>query len=537
MSKTIQKPGLSLTFILAAVILLGPFGVAAFFNAPASDDFLYAKFQQESGTIGANLACYFGWGGRYVSNLLLTVANPLSYSTDASVFLLPYQFHSIFLLVLLLTSFSLFTRRILNRIPDTFPFALLTLGLLLFFLTDINELLYWMAGSYTYCFGLSFGIMALYYLLEPEEINPNPSSFRFSRILMLVSGLLLTAMAAAFVFRKSLSDFLNPHPELFLIGVVGISLICVFLPLLLKGKRISPPKKYLLILICSFLSIGSNEIYAFILLPFFGVWALFGIWKEKRIKPVQGVLIFLGAVFAALNLLAPSTFARRNLQTNSTPAFDFSDPDTAWGLFSYFGFLPSIALILLSLYSFWSDGQIRKTDSRPEISDKAALGSGVLILGYLLVALPVGLTLLAGPLPDRAKNPLAFFSVLVLMALIPILTSGFPLIRKSRWVFLGLGLLLSWFHFQSPDRYSTWAEAMKFLTNGDAQKSLALHKERFRSINSCTSDTCYISKNPYQPTRLFSIESATLEEDPASWKNYKSFSYAAYFGKKSIIAR
>lgn len=525
-------------FAATAGILLLPFILLAFFNVPSSDDFLYAKFQRESGTIDANVGCYFGWGGRYFSNLLLTTCNPLSYSTEYKDFLIPYQLHSIVLLVFMVVSFTFLLQRILGAGKSLFSFGLLVIGMLFFFLKDFTELLYWMAGSYTYCYGLSFCLMAFFYI-TPSHGTDNAFALKKSWLALII-GLVLIVLAGflAYRFKVELKEFLNPKPELF-VGLIGlVSLVCLLFPLVQSDQKRTPLVNFSLVLVCSFLAIGSNEIYAFLLVPFFGLVSLHASWRRKKILWEYFLLTLAATGMAALNLFAPSTFARRNLQTRNLHSFSIFDPEQLGSLLSYFGYFFTFSLLLFSLYLFWKNEKpIKEANTGPSEISFLPAGFGILSVIYLLVVVPVVLSILSGPIPDRAKNPLAIVATFPLLLLFRFIAGKFPSIRKVRWAILVAGLLGTAFLQQALHLSQGWLDISRFIVSGNASRSIGIHKERFHTISTCTSDVCFIRKNPFQPQGFLGGESAILDEDPLSWKNYKRFSFAEYYQKKSIIAR
>jgi len=524
-----------------SLILLAPLLVLAFYNVPSSDDFSYGRWQRDWGTIGANLTCYFGWGGRYFSNLLLTAANPLGYSMDYRNFLIPYQLHSVVLMVFLVISFFHLTQRIFPREGRKvlFPFSTFILSLTLFFLKDLNELFYWMAGSYNYCYGLTFALMGIYFI--SEEGN-KPSDFEMFRkgkwkVWLGGIGLILILILTSVLFRKSLIAFLNPRPALFLMAILGSSIGILVLPYYQKAEIRSTFLKYFLGVVCAFLAIGSNEMFAFIILPIYFVLEGYRVFQTRRITLIQIVLILTSLIAAGLNLFSPSTLRRREQQTAGGNPFDIFDPGDVKHLLNYFNYFTGFALLVFAVYLLF----IKKREPLP--SNPSSKSEGILFvfawlcLGYLLIIVPLGLSFLSGFIPDRTKNPLAILAIFPLFIIIKVSSHWLPIVYPFRWGILAFGFFVCFAINQGSPLSKTWYETLSYITSPDAKKSIDLHRSRFQAILDCPDEICFISKNPFHSDSLFNGESATLVSDPESWKHFKKHSYAAFFRKKSIIAR
>jgi hypothetical protein len=267
------------------------------------------------------------------------------------------------------------------------------------------------------------------------------------------------------------------------------------------------------------------------------LYALLVMLKSQKISIMPLALVAINIVAAGLNLLAPSTFARQKLQTHKAEVFDITSLKQIEELLAYFGSLPGVFLIALSVHLAYSRVNDKKSDNQGLVKSWEmwlpvfAFSTAV----FLSVLLPIFLSMLSGPIPDRTKNPLLFLSGLMVFVLAGF---GAKKLQNSRWgfwrliiatVFFVLGLL------SIPNIYLN--RAMQHVTSGNAFASVKLDKERFLQIESCQSDTCIISVNPYYQKGLTASENAILDSDPPSWKRYKDFSFATYFGKKSIIAR
>ena len=534
MPRSRMSPGqIRLLFAAAGLLLLLPFIGLAFCTVPSSDDFAYAGWQRAWGTINANLTCYFGWGGRYVSNLLLTTCNPLSYSRNPDFFLIPYQMHCLVLLALLLSGSGLLVRRIFGSLPLAAGAGSLSFAILLFFLANPTEFLFWMAGSYTYAYGLAFALLAVVYLHQPQGRGTALPRYLLPAILafLVASGL------AGWLFRKPLIAFLDPRPGLFLGAVLALSGFLALLPYYLRDKPLNPLARNLLTGFCLLLAIGSNEIFAFILVPWTGLCFLFRVLAEKKSFLSESWPPVVAMAAGLLNLLAPSTFARQNLQKTRLTSFDLFSAGDWWGVLDYApGILPA-GLFLLAVYLFLPV----RPPARPEpVLPGYSLASRFVPLAglvYLLLVLPVGLSALSGPLPDRAMNPLLVFALMLVALLIGSRQAAAEKLLPFRAGVLALAFLSSVAWVTTGTEAPYWWRAVRFLSSPDAVASLRLHRQRFHQLDSCRSEVCRIPVNPYHPTGLLAQDNAELAGDPPSWINYKRFTFAAYYKKKSIIAR
>jgi len=529
----------AVTAIFGLIFLL-PYMLLGFFNVPASDDYLYARWQNDWGTVDANITCYVGWGGRYFSNLMLTTCNPLAYSSDYKDFLWLYQLHSIALLFGLIAATFLWIKVFLSAVNQSVAITFTLVGLSLALMGNVAEFLYWMAGSYTYCYGLIFALMAIYYLYGVPS-NPNPLRFSASStklIIISLAGLLF--FASLFVFRKPLIVWLNVRPGLFFIAILMISLACLIIPFFPKFKTYLLKYRLFLCSVCLFLAMGSNEVYAFILCPFIALLLVIEIWENRRISWSGLLLFFISTIAAGFNLFAPSTFARQKLQTDKA-TFDIANFESLARLLDYFSSIPFLFLFFLGLFLlFPTDGstwRLYSLKNKPLDKHRIMYHSifAVLLVIYLSVFLPVFLSVLAGPIPERTKNPLFFLSVLVLLIPAQQLAKNLkfktPVVMALAFIFISL---IGFYALPFPKNYF---QTVTYLSSGNARRSIELDKIRFQQIASCQSDTCFISGNSFLAPGVKSAENAVFFNDPVSWKRYKDFSFATYFGKKSIIVR
>lgn len=516
-------------WVISLALLIPIVGLMAF-SSPYSDDFANADWVHKDGVIEANLACYMGWGGRYFSNLMLGVANPLSYTHMPGEVLWIYRSHSLWLLLLLLVSFRLIISRLCPNEKNATLLSVLVIALGTTFIGNGFEWLYWLAGSYTYCLGLSFTLLCLFFLLEDRfEIEPD---FRKSWLLAGASFALILVLS--WIFRKPLIALLNPHPGWFLIGILILLFYLFYQAFTWKKKPGSRLKAGILAVVTSGLAIGSSEIFLFVLAPFAGLLALQRLLRDRKWNWVDVLIVGGIAVASGLNIFSPSTQARRNLQSRNLPDFDLGDWDKIESVLGYFSSLPLLWGLLFLALSWLNRNQKteeKATQNRPQWLYVSGLSAAFIL--WICVVIPLGLSKYASVLPERARNPLFFLALLIGLVWFEHLQLSQQIQKWARMV--GLMLVLS--GIAVGIRPGFWTEAVEFLASGNGPKSNAAHLNQLKEIAECGQDTCFIQPNPFKPEQLLGGENAILADDPPSWKNYKSFSFIQYFGKKHIEVR
>lgn len=134
-------------FIVIAIIAILPLVFLSFFNNPGSDDFDFAYESQVESFFSLQTRRYFEWSGRYFSNGLISVLNPLIYNNY-------YWFKIIPILILLLFVFSIsafFSSLILGTTRlEKYSFVGLFLFVYLYQMPSVCGGFYWIPGSFTY---------------------------------------------------------------------------------------------------------------------------------------------------------------------------------------------------------------------------------------------------------------------------------------------------------------------------------------------------------------------------------------------------
>lgn len=514
-------------WLLSFCLLLPLLGLMGF-SFPFSDDFANADWVKKDGVIDANLACYMGWGGRYFSNLMLGVANPLAYTDQPANILWMYRAHSLILLLVLALSFYLLLSRILKQTPHLKLLSILSIALGTTFIGNGFEWLYWLAGSYTYCLGLSFTMLCIFYLME-DRFSENTIRTKTWLGILLVSGMIL---ATGWAFRKPIIAFLNPRPAWFLTGILLLVFVLYYEAFQWKNKPGSRLKAVFLAIVASGMAIGSSEIFLFVLVPFAGLLALKRYWESREIPWMDGWVLLGLALTSGLTVFSPSTQSRRKLQDRSLPDFDLGNWDKVESVIGYFSSLPLLAG-LLTLAFLWLN---KNTAKLPPTEPRKGAGwlphaFFGLSLVFICMVIPLGLSKYASLLPDRAKNPLFFLALFI--SLIWIVRLGQEL-KKPRTSMLAFSFVLISLGVMGTKGPIFWKGAVEFLLSGNGPKSNDQHIRQLHQISECRQDTCYISTNPFHPLGLLGEENAILPEDPPSWKHYKAYSFAQYFGKKFI---
>jgi hypothetical protein len=499
------------------------------FSFPFSDDFANADWVKKDGVIDANLACYMGWGGRYFSNLMLGVANPLAYTDEPVKVLWIYRLHSLVLLIVLLFSFRLLLSRLLPQNQPVTLLTIFTVSLGTTFIGNGFEWLYWLAGSYTYCLGFSFTLLCIYFLLEDRFSENTPSNKALVGVIFGV-GLFL---AIAWVFRKPIISFLNPRPDWFLVAILGLVVGLYYVAARWETKPGSRMMAVFMAILTSGMAIGSSEIFLFILVPLAGLLGIKRFWETQKFPWMDGLIILGFAITSGLAVFSPSTQSRRNLQSRNLPDFDLGNWEKVESVIRYFSSLPLLAgMLILAIWWLNRFNNSHKTPAKPKSANSWLIHVFFgLSLVYICIVIPLGLSKYASLLPDRAKNPLFFLALFVSLLWIDRLRQNF---RNSRNFLLPLSFVLILSSLPATKGPGFWKGALDFLLSGDGPKSNALHVRQLQQISECQEDTCYISTNPFHPLELLGEENAILPEDPPSWKNYKSYSFAQYFGKKFI---
>ena len=517
-------------WIIPIGIVLSVFLLLSFFNCPQSDDYYYSLWMRDWGFADSNITIYFGWGGRYFSNILLTLFNPLSYSTDYQENLIPYQLHSVFHILLLCFSGKILCQRI-----EFVPNPWLVLVPIIFFFqkaASLNEFLYWFAGTATYCSGVIYGLLALSAAIDLRQqskagIKPSISLPKkpFTQIFLILSAILIV------VFRKNFIALLNAIPLIPLILITAaITSVFAFLN---SGKLNSANKTLVSLCFSVFASAGCSEIAGVILVICFGLFFLLQ-FRNTSIRDYRPALpLVISMVALGANILAPSTANREGTVNPALINNVAKSLESALEILS--GLIDTIpciatALILSLLYRKHS----------PEISKNEIaiqVGAGLAFCLMICGILPFALWMKAGELPGRAINVLQIVSFLTLFLVF--FQTG-SLIRK--WIpqigFRGLAalqMILPASLFFTPGTNNIRL-AIEDLSSGQARGFYREYCKEQEAIRNCREKVCELDPMHFKPKIISSSSNAVvLGEDPPAWVSYKNNSYAAYFGKKEII--
>jgi Family of unknown function (DUF6056) len=146
----------------ALSIVVATYAWVASLSTYAADDFCFAEVVRNHGLLGAQVQWYFGWGGRYASNLAISLATLLgpdraSYAGGAAVVLLGAT----------ASTAAVVAARAFRRTGSGLAYA--TVGLLpvLFLLSAAParfQTTYWLTGVLTYTAPLAFTIVAALFI-------------------------------------------------------------------------------------------------------------------------------------------------------------------------------------------------------------------------------------------------------------------------------------------------------------------------------------------------------------------------------------
>ncbi len=504
-----------------SVLLL--FIVLALYNWPLSDDFYYALWMRNWGVANANLTIYFAWGGRYFSNIILTLCNSLSYSSDFSVFIRAYQLHSIVHIVLWVWAGKILFKRI-PYLPSSWLFLVPAI-LFLQKSADITGFFYWLASAGTYCGGAIFGMLALSAERElrnkPDSWKTQPGSFlRFTAFLAAFGGIL-------FHFRKAFLQFLNQHP---------IGLLCLFLTAVLSiffYLNREESKNPLLLRVCltfsSMACAGSSELAGAILVVC--LFILF-LW-DFQVRKISAYMPILIAVLAlSINVLAPAT---ANRASSANPGNVLNWQHAASGALMILAGIKDFLHCLPAGLLFSGVCQI-SSQTHPFPNIRKLILFGILALLMVNGVLPFLTLLKAGELPGRAIN-LHQFSMCLMLFLLSYFIGLKLFSGKGKnsfaWLLIMNALLLTFLF--SPGKKNI-QNGIFDLADGKAAGYYNEFCSEQLAIQACDESVCEVEPLQNRPL-VISSGSNSVEAglDPPSWVGYKNNSYAAYYGKKSIF--
>lgn len=529
---------LKLGWISACLATFGIFLILSFFNCPASDDYTYARWMREWGFADAQITIFYAWGGRYFSNVLLTLFNALSYSSDYKEFLLPYQFHSVVHILLFVFSTLILFQRI--RWISAWWMALIPISFFIQKANLISEFFYWMAGTVTYCSGYIFGALALAAALDLVNWGKRiqtPIKIVKSLYLLLFLGVIGVGILKLKI-HKLLITFFNHHPMVFLTLFGGCILFC----LLFLGRRnrenshMGYRATWLILIFSELGCAGSSELSGAMLILTLGFLWLWNVNRERLVDYKFHLPIVFSVIALAINVLAPATANRQDTVDASLLHHWDQAFRTGFGIFSQCLHLIPLFFtgILLSL-------TFSKTDSfvRNEISPKKAT---LFFLGYFLVlglALPILTTYQSGELPLRAINAhvlVMAISIFVFAWFLGKYYFGILNQKLASGVFAANLFLLLFFVFD-PGRNNI-KDGLFDLTSEEALSFLDQYKTEQKNILTCASDTCEVQPIAAKPKSLCIAPNAVvLGKESGTLQEYKTYSYAFFYGKKFIFQR
>ena len=522
-------------FLGSGTLLL--FLILGFFNVPASDDYSYARWMREWGFADANITIYIGWGGRYFSNILLTLCNGLSYSTNYKEFLLPYQFHSVGHIFLCTFSTLILFRRF-RFLPNVF-LALVPLTLFIQKASLISEYFFWLAGTVTYCSGFIFGAGALSAYLDMVR-NPERGHIPLKKTINILGVLIfLGSLLVLFKGYRPVIDFLNNQPLVFLF-VFGASILIVLGYLWKAGNpefRGKPIWHWVTMLFCMAGCAGSSELSGAILILTMGfVWLWY--WEPSRLfDPVRFFPLILAAMALALCVFTPATLNRQGTVKNDVLHNWAQSLGMGRIIIFQLAYLVSVLPVGLGISLLFPP--TAKSTHIPQVSFVKSIG---FLVGFLLTIgflLPIAVCYQSGELPPRAIN-----------AIIQVMTYalfGFSfywgrLLLASRFsmkpgLVAGIQLVLILLVLWDPTRNNLRA-GFSDLQSGEAASFLSQYKTEQETILACPTKSCEVQWNTAHPKTLCTAPNPViLGKEFGSLKEYKSYSYAQFYGKNFIYLR
>ncbi len=504
----------------------------SFFNVPQSDDFFYAMWMRDWGFADSNITIYYAWGGRYFSNIVLTLCNGLGYSTNYKDFLLPYQFHSVVHILLFLLS----GRILFMRIPFIQGTWMVLIPLIFFIqkAASIQEFFYWLAGTATYCSGFAFGAIALATAIDIQKIRRTGGQIRASKNQIILYSLLLTTAGLLIVMAgpKTLIQFLNKEPmvSLFLFWLSnGLMLFSMN-----KKAEASLLTRLLCLVFCSLACAGSSELAGAVLLVSFGfLWLWHFSWKEIK-NPSFHLPILFSVLALALNVLAPATANREGTISSQQIGHNLTALQGTLSIFSRI--VETVPELLAGFFLALIFG------SSSSVSRKMLGNYFLLFAGFQFVAnglLPFATLLKAGELPARAVNIHQLAMSLSVFVTAYAFGLWFRQVKPdfSPRLSLALNISLPLLLFV-PVKKNNILDGLDDWRQGRAEGFYLEFCKEQESIKNCSGPVCEVEELRSKPKCISSMSNAVLQGfDPPAWIRYKDESYAAFYGKKHIFRK
>ncbi len=494
---------------------------------------MYANFQRSWGAIEANLACYMGWGGRYFSNIMLTVANPMVYSKQFNEYVGLYHLHCLAEITMYLFGMFVVFRWLLASNFVALILTLVAAATAVGSMRNVAEYLYWMAGAYTYCIGISFGFIAMHYflVLQKQIEDRQAATWKIGKKAILTSALVLASM---FIFRKPVILFLNNLPPVWLlIPLVAFLVVLMVHALITNSKNSKPGQNVVWGIVACAVSMGSSEAMFFVLVPVFLGLAGLCYLESKKLSPFNLAFVLGSIIAGLLNVISPATFARKgSIKQASAKWWSVKELENLYG---YLDFMPFLLLFFLFFVWYLLNSKHEKSWPIKQIMKYSFANHFWALYGfYLVFVLPLILTIIANQIPDRTKNAVVAFAVVPML----FLASGLSNYAAKRGIQkFGLGgaivmlALLVVFHFKGTKA------GIQLMISGQAPLFLEQEKQRFQKLEACTTDTCFFQPVGIKPPLIYIGENAIESSDPESWKRYKNMSFAAFYDKETIVVQ
>lgn len=264
---------IELLLVLLLVMILLPFIVLSYFNAPAVDDFSFALKTMDFGFWGGQVEAYKNWNGRYFTSFILCtnifLKNGFMLYKLLPIMLILGNIHSIYTLFNTVTDKS---EKITNLI-----FSITVSLIFLNFMPSINQGIYWAPGAVTYNLGNIMVVYCFAYFIKSYNSNSN-STIKVITIIFTILGCGLNESSMVAI-DLILVVFLLYHLLIarkvhsFLLAIFIIAVICTIIMASSPGNHIrdlgflDPHKKNLIYTISSSFSALHNFLSLWLLTP------------------------------------------------------------------------------------------------------------------------------------------------------------------------------------------------------------------------------------------------------------------------------
>ena len=172
-------------FISIALVAVFPFFLLSLFNNPASDDFAYCNESQVRTFFDFQKHWYLEWSGRYFSNFLLGVIEPLLYKQFYWYKLIPV----VVIIVFIGSIFSLLTAvKITTSKLEKVSLVGIFLFLYVYQMPDVYQGFYWIPGSLTYQLSQVLVLFFIAFLVKCFQSKKSVYLFISSLFLFAVVG-------------------------------------------------------------------------------------------------------------------------------------------------------------------------------------------------------------------------------------------------------------------------------------------------------------------------------------------------------------